>query len=235
MKLDIDREPEEHDSIAISKMAMLLSVDKRILARAYDQGYLGAGDLMETKGLGVICRYGPVKRAWENLCEVGSAKVKRAKIRPPKGGYGRNKWKRLEEAVCRAAFDSDLPFPDIPPRSKSEDSKIGKKQSAGAQSEDEDEVLGLMESKQRAEMWKMRQAELDYKVAAGELVPVAETRRQAASAAQAVHNAFQPVADRYAASLAACRDEFETHRILSRAIYEALVQVDSEFKRLLRE
>ena len=86
----------------------------------------------------------------------------------------------------------------------------------------EDAIPDLNESRARREHYQAEQAKLAALQGRGELVPVAEVRKEAFSLARAVRDALSGMPDRLAPMLAATQDAAQCHRLLSEEIRVAL-------------
>lgn len=86
----------------------------------------------------------------------------------------------------------------------------------------EDAIPDLNESRARREHYQAEQAKLAALQGRGELVPVAEVRKEAFALARAVRDELSGIPDRVASMLAACSDVRQVHRMLSEEIRVAL-------------
>ena len=86
----------------------------------------------------------------------------------------------------------------------------------------EDAIPDLNESRARREHYQAEQAKLAALQGRGELVPVAEVRKQAFSLARGVRDGLMGIPDRVAPMLAATQDAAQVHRLLSEEIRVAL-------------
>ena len=86
----------------------------------------------------------------------------------------------------------------------------------------EDAIPDLNESRARREHYQAEQAKLAALQGRGELVPVAEVRREAFALARAVRDVLQGIPDRLAPMLAATQDAAQCHRLLAEEIRVAL-------------
>lgn len=86
----------------------------------------------------------------------------------------------------------------------------------------EDAIPDLNESRARREHYQAEQAKLAALQGRGELVPVAEVRKEAFSLARGVRDGLMGIPDRVAPMLAATQDAAQVHRLLSEEIRVAL-------------
>ena len=86
----------------------------------------------------------------------------------------------------------------------------------------EDAIPDLNESRARREHYQAEQAKLAALQGRGELVPVAEVRKEAFALARAVRDGLQGIPDRLAPMLAATQDAAQCHRLLAEEIRVAL-------------
>ena len=86
----------------------------------------------------------------------------------------------------------------------------------------EDAIPDLNESRARREHYQAEQAKLAALQGRGELVPVAEVRKEAFALARAVRDALLGLPDRLAPMLAATQDAAQCHRLLAEEIRVAL-------------